>query len=231
MARNKTWWTIGAGSLAALLMVGCQGSGQQEQEQQAQAPAEQAEQAQEQAEQRLEEAQRAQEQAATEQEDVGSAQEDVAQAREEAQQAEQELAEAQQEAQQERQQAIQAQEQAQAETQQAQQAAEARQEEALQAQQEMGPGAATGGAVAAQGQQTVSGQLVEVTEEEIRVGPESGNEVRLQVNEQTQVMRDGQMASLQELQPGTQVRASYELQEGEPVVTRLEATSSGSHQQ
>ena len=54
-----------------------------------------------------------------------------------------------------------------------------------------------------------------------------GNEVRLQVNEQTQVWRDGQQASLQDLQEGSQVRATYQQQEGQQVVTRIDVTESG----
>jgi hypothetical protein len=75
--------------------------------------------------------------------------------------------------------------------------------------------------------QTVSGQLVQASNDEIRVGPSTGNEIRLRITPNTQVTQNGQTTSVANLPPGTQVRASYNIQQGEAVATSVEVSPSG----
>lgn len=212
MAIGRSWWLAGAGLLGCLALVGCER--QRGGEQAAQEEPGMAEQARTRAEEALEEAQRSQQQATGRQEESAQAQRDVLREQEE-------LARAQEQARTAEQEALQAERQAQQQGQAARQQAEAAQQQGEMERRQIEAQAQAG---ARQAQQVVSGQLVEATEDEIRVGPATGNEVRLQVTEETRILVDGQIARLQDLQPGSQVRATYTLRQGEPVVTELEVT-------
>ena len=179
---------------------------------------EQVTQAQQRSQQAMERAQEAQEQASRQQREAEKAREQVtrkerelAKKQQELSRAQQELAQAQQRAQQERQQAIQAQRQARQETERAQQIVAQPQQRALQLQRN---------------RVTVSGQVASVRADEIVIqDPSAPQPLRLAVQEDTVVMKDGERASLRELPSGAEVRATYELVDGAPVATWLEGST------
>ena len=237
MGNPGRWGALAAGTVIALGFAGCRQEGEQRQQPEG-GVAGQVEAAQRQAQEAFEKAQRAQQQAGEQQQAAQRAQTDQEKAAQQAQEAEQRAQTEQQKAQQAQQQAEQQARQAQQQASQAQQqASRAMQQEQMERQQQAqaqrqpspGAGAMAGGATTQPQQQTptqtVSGQLVEASPNEIRVGPATGNEIRLQVNPNTQVTQNGQTASVSDLQPGSQVRASYNVQQGQAVATRIEATS------
>jgi colicin import membrane protein len=185
---------------------------------------EQVAQAQQRSQQALERAREAQEQATRQQREAQKAREQMAKKEQElakkqaeARRAEQELAQARQRAEQERQQAIQAQQQATQEMQRAQEIAAQAQQRALALQRN---------------RVTVSGEVAAVREDEIVIhDPGARQPLRLAVQENTVVLKDGEPASLRELPLGTDVRATYQFIGGEHVATQLEVSTPEQPQQ
>jgi len=197
------------------LLAGC---ASEKAQQQPMTRTEQVAQAQKRSQQALEQAREAQEQANRQQREADKAREQVAKKERELakQQAElrdaqRELAQARQRAEQERQQAIQAQRRARQETQRAQQVVAQAQQRALELQRN---------------QVTVSGEVTAVRANEIVIrDPATPRPLRLAVQEDTVVTKDGERASLRELPSGAEVRATYQFVDGEPVATELDVST------
>lgn len=80
-----------------------------------------------------------------------------------------------------------------------------------------------GGAMA--GAQTVSGRIQSATPDTVvLIVPEQNNQqMRMRADQQTQVKKDDKTVSLQELKPGDEVRASYEMgQNGQMILRSVE---------
>lgn len=241
MFKGSGWWTAGVAAL--LVTVGCKQQGQQQQPQDVQSDARaQVEAAQERSQQAMEQAKDAQAQATDEQKHVADAREDVEKARQELQEAEakaqQEFQEAQRaqqqasnqatqaqaEVQQSQQQALEAQRQQQQEMAQAQQQAAQQQEQTARTQQQSAQQQGS------QQQQMVTGQVVSASPDELLLSSAGGPgqpQIRLQLNERTQVMVDGRQSSTADIPEGSQVRASYQDIGGEPTALRVDVTSRG----
>ena len=88
-----------------------------------------------------------------------------------------------------------------------------------------GTGSAAGAAPQA-GSETVSGRVIRASEDEVVLQRGSGErELRLSVGPGTAVKRNGERASVTELQEGTEVRASYTVQDGgRPVATEIQVS-------
>ncbi|HEX8437024.1 hypothetical protein [Archangium sp.] len=240
--KRGSWW-LSAGVAALLVTAGCKQQGQQQnQDVQGDARA-QVNAAQERSEQALEQAREAQAKASDEQEQVAGARQDVEEARKNLQEAEakaqQEFQEAQRaqqqasnqaqtaqtEVQQSQQQALEAQRQQQQQMAQAQQQAAQQQQQAAQGQQQ-----AAQAQPPQQPQQLVTGRVVSASSEELLLssaGAPGQPQIRLQLNEQTQVLVNGQQGSVADIPEGSQVRASYQDVGGEPTALRVDVTSSG----
>ncbi|WP_224242947.1 hypothetical protein [Hyalangium gracile] len=247
---------LSAGVAALLLTTGCKEGRSVSTEQQGEqaSAARTAEQAQEQSEKAFDQAEQAQEKATNEQQDAAQAQRELqdtqqelaeaqARARTEAQQAEQAQQQAQQQTQQAQQTVAQAQasaleaqrqqqselaQQSQQQAEQAQQQADLTQQQAQQAppptQQPVAQAPAVG--AQAQGEQLIIGEVLTVNDREVLVSIRGEPQVRLQVQPGTQITVDGRQARAVDIEEGSQVRASYRDQGGEPTATRIEVTSS-----
>ncbi|HEX8818704.1 MAG TPA: hypothetical protein VF794_02160 [Archangium sp.] len=235
-----SWW-LSAGVAALLVTAGCKQQGQQEQQNvQGEARA-QVETAQERSEQALDKARQAQEKARDEQGQVADARQDVDKARQELQEAEAKAQREFQEAQGAQQQASNQAQEAQTEVQQSQQQAlEAQrqqqrqmaeaQQQAAQQQQQMAQQGQQAAQAQPQQQQLVTGRVVSASPDEILLSSAGGPgqpQIRLQVNEQTQVLVNGRQGSVADISEGSQVRASYQDMGGEPTALRVDVTSSG----
>jgi colicin import membrane protein len=242
MVKGSWWWSAGVAAL--LVTAGCKPREQQQpQDVQGDARA-QVESAQQRSEQALENAKQAQEQAREEQEQVADARQEAEEARQQLQEAEakaqQEFQEAQRaqqqasnqaqtaqtEVQQSQQQALEAQRQQQQELAQAQQQTAQQQQQTAQQQQQTAQ-------QPTQMQQMVTGQVVSTSPEELLLssaGAPGRPQIRLQLNEQTQVTVDGRQASTADIPQGGQVRASYQDVGGEPTAVRVDVTRSGQEQ-
>jgi len=240
MHKGSWWWSAGVAVLLAT--AGCKPQQGQQQEAAGDARA-QVESAQQRSQQVLEQAREAQERAAGEQKQVADARQDVEKARQELQEAEakaqKELQEAQTtqqqasnqaqqaqaEVQQSQQQALEAQRQQQEQMAQAQQQAAQQQEQVARTQQQTVQQQGT-----QQPQQLVTGRVVSASPDELLLssaGTAGQPQLRLQLNDQTQVMVDGRQGSVADIQEGSQVRASYQDLGGEPTALRVDVTNSG----
>lgn len=240
MFKGSGWLTAGVAAL--LVTAGCKQQGpQQQQDVQGDARA-QVEAAQERSQQAMEQAQEVQARAADEQQHVADARQDVEKARQELQEAEakaqQEFQEAQRAQQQARNQAAQAQAEVQqsqqqaleAQRQQRQEMAQAQQQSAQQQEQMARTQQQSAQQQGSQQQQLVTGQVVSASPDELLLSSAGGPEqpqIRLQLNEQTQVMVDGRQGSTADIAEGSQVRASYQDIGGEPTALRVDVTSRG----
>lgn len=241
MRGSRLWVGVGAVS-AALVWGGCQ---QKEQQEGAggSGPAAQVEQAQQETQQAFEQARQKQQEASSKQQEAQTAQQQVQKEQQELQQAEQQAQakgqqaqqaqqDAQQTAQQSQQRAQQAQQQAsQAMQQQQQQQEQQRAEQARQMeQQSQQPQQATGGSGM---QQQVSGELSSAQSNAVVIQSASEGSISLKVDPSTQVFIDGQQGSIQELQQGSDVRASYTVdqQNNQKKAIRIEVTSAQGGQQ
>jgi DNA polymerase III gamma/tau subunit len=236
-----SWW-LSAGVAALLCTAGCKQQAQQ-QDVQGQARAG-VEAAQERSQQALDQAKQVQEKARDEQGQVADARQDVEKARQELQEAEAKAQQEFQEAQNAQQQASNQAQQAQAEVQQSQQQAleaqrqqqqemaQAQQQAAQQQQQQAQQGQQAAQAQPAQAQQLVTGRVVTASPDELLLSSAggAGQPLRLQVNEQTQVLVNGRQGSVADITEGSQVRASYQDMGGEPTAVRVDVTSSGQQQ-
>ena len=237
-----SWW-LSAGVAALLCTAGCKQQGQQQQDVQGEARAG-VEAAQERSQQALEKAREVQEKARDEQGQVADARQDVEKARQELQEAEVKAQREVEEAQNAQQQASNQAQQAQSEVQQSQQQAleaqrqqqqelaQAQQQAAQQQQQQAQQGQQAAQAQPSQPQQLVTGRVVTASPDELLLSSagSAGQPLRLQVNEQTQVLVNGRQGSVADITEGSQVRASYQDQGGEPTAVRVDVTSSGPQQ-
>lgn len=196
---------LGVGVVAAL--VGCATGGQQATGEQTRQ--ERLSQAQQRSEQALEQARQAQEQATRAEREARQAREQVAAARQEVSRAEQRLSQALQEERQRTAAAIQAQQQAQQQVQQAQAVAAQSQERALELQRN---------------RLTVTGEVAAVGPNLVIIRGAEPQPLRLTVSQDTQVLVDGQPSSVTELEPGSEVRVTYQIERGRQVAVRIEQT-------
>jgi F0F1-type ATP synthase membrane subunit b/b' len=137
----------------------------------------------------------------------------------EVQQERQDVAEAQQQVQQERQETqeelAETRQEAQEELGGAQQEVQEEQQELTQAQQEqLQEGQGVGGTGMAAGQQEVEGRVQSATPDAVILITEDDRQMRFQAGAQTQVRHEGRQVSLQTLQPGDEVRASFRMDKG-----------------
>ena len=237
--RKGLWWSAGVAALLAT--AGCKQQERQQQDVQGDARA-QVESAQQRSEDALEQAKQAQEKAREEQQQVADARQDVEEARQKLQESEAKAQQEFQQAQQAQQQATNQAQQAQADVQQSQQQAleaqrqqqqqmaQAQQQAAQQQQQMANDQQQTAQQQPQRMQQLVTGQVVSASPDELllsNAGAPGQAQIRLQLNEQTQVMVDGRQASAAEIPEGGQVRASYQDMGGEPTAVRVDVTSGG----
>ncbi|MFL5346276.1 MAG: hypothetical protein ACJ8AT_15920 [Hyalangium sp.] len=78
----------------------------------------------------------------------------------------------------------------------------------------------------AEGEQTVVGQVLTANNQEVLVSSRGEPQVRLQLKPETMIMVDGRQARAVDIEEGSQVRASFNTQSGEPTATRIEVTTS-----
>ena len=189
-----------------------------------------------QTEQAYEQAREAQQRAQEKTEEVIGSQEEVTEQRQEMTEQREELTEAQQQMQQQQQEAQQAQQRAQQEAAQAQEQAQAAQERAQQAQQETRqdlaqdpqppPGeeaAPTPTGPVPTGATIAQGTVETASPNEVVIRSEAGDTLRLDVDPQTTVLKDGEPATLGDLEQGAKVKVSYTTEQGQTVATRIEA--------
>lgn len=176
----------------------------------------QVKQEQKQAQDSLKQAEDAQKKATREQDQARSAQADVDKAR-------QDLNDKQQKAQQQQSEAQQSQAQAQQQGQSAQQNASEAQQRASEAQnaQQSASASQQPGSTAG-GEEQITGKLAKVSDTELQLDsvPQP-----LKIDSSTQVTLDGQPASAAQLQPGTDVRASFRRQGSEATAIKIDAKS------
>ncbi|HEY3444960.1 MAG TPA: DUF5666 domain-containing protein [Myxococcales bacterium] len=72
----------------------------------------------------------------------------------------------------------------------------------------------------------VSGTLSRANANQLVIQVPGQGSTTLQINARTQVTLDGLRASFDQLQPGAQVRASYQVQQGQATATKIDAVSS-----
>ena len=141
--------------------------------------------------------------------------------------AQKKLAEAQAKAQAQHAKAEQAQQQAQQLSQQAQQQGTQSQSEAMQSQQRE---TQTAQRLQQQNQQAftqaknIEGKVTAATSDELTVLSPGEGDVRLKLNDSTAITIDGQQGSANQIQPGADVRASYQLIGGTPTAIRVRVT-------
>jgi exonuclease VII large subunit len=202
------WWLATVPALA----LGC-ASGSSNQ------PKSEAAQTQTQAQQALQRAADAQKQALAEQQKAEQLQQEVTQKQKD-------LADAQARLTAQRAKAEQAQREAQRLSAQAQQDAQRQQQEALQLQRQQ---AQTQQQMTQQNQQqlmqtkTVRGKAVTASNGEVLVRAPAQGDLRLKTTDSTTVTIDGKSASLDQIQPGHDVRATYQVVDGQPVAVVIEA--------
>jgi colicin import membrane protein len=186
-----------------------------------------------QSENALEQARKAQEQAQDEQKEARSAQQELTEAQanlqqkqseasKESQEAQAAQRQAQQEVQTSQQQAASAQQQAlEGQTQQQQQAQQKSASTAAQAGQQASQSAQTQSSTATQ--QSVTGSVVRKSSDQLVIKTQDRGEITLSVDPSTSVSVNGQTGSVDSLQEGSQVRASYSLENGSNVATRIDS--------
>ena len=74
----------------------------------------------------------------------------------------------------------------------------------------------------------VSGRAVSASNDEVLVRSSDQGDLRLKLNDSTAVTVDGQMGSADQIKPGEDVRASYQVIDGQPTATKIEVRSSQS---
>jgi myosin heavy subunit len=235
-------WLLGAALV--LVSAGCQDRSEQQQRSQSQSSQGQGQQegsqasATQKAGQSLERAAEEQKQAADKQEEVASTQQELSEKREDLQQAkekaeqtlnesqreQQEARSASQEAEQatagaQKESATQAQreaEQTQAQMQERQQTSQAQAEQQL---------AQRADATSAASQKTVNGQVVRADPQELvlRQAGTTEPDLRIRIDPSTSISVDGQQGAIDALQPGMEVRASYDASGAEPKAVKIEA--------
>lgn len=209
---------LALGTAALLVTAGCQDKG--DRSQQGSAPGATASQ----------QAERSQEQAADASKRAAERHDEAADAQKDLRESQQKLAEDRQKAEQKTGEARQSEQQAQQRSRDAQQqTAQAEQQSGAAA---AGTGSAAGASAQAGGEQkTATGQVVSASSQELVLRDQAGGqELKLKVGSDTPVMVDGKRASISDVKEGSQVRASYSEQGGQPQAIRIEVQG-GAQQQ
>jgi len=113
----------------------------------------------------------------------------------------------------------------------AQQEAQREQTQAMQLQQQQ---AQTNQQLTQQNQQNfmqtriVRGSAVSATKDELLLRSSDQGDVRLKLNDSTSITVDGKMGTGEQIQPGEDVRATYQLIDGQSIAVKIEARSSRS---
>ena len=210
--RNQGWMTVGG----ALLIAGCASLGGSKNENKSAALT-----AQEQATSSLDQATQAQKRAQDEQAKAEEADRKV-------EQTQKSLAEQQAAARAQHLKAEQAQQEAQKAVQVAQQSASERQQQAVQAQQQLKQQSEekTQQNQSWMEKHELTGQVLSAADDSVQVRTSDAQVLNLKVSDSTSVLLNGQSASAKQLTPGSDVRASYQLVDGQPRAVRIEATTS-----
>ena len=79
-------------------------------------------------------------------------------------------------------------------------------------------------------EKTVSGRVLQAQGDKIEVRTPGQDVLQLQVTDSTAVRVNGQLASVSQIQPGSEVRASYQVVDGQPKALVIDATSKASGQ-
>jgi hypothetical protein len=79
-------------------------------------------------------------------------------------------------------------------------------------------------------EKTVSGQVLQAQGDKIEVRTPGQEVLQLQVTDSTAVRVNGQLAPVSQIQPGSEVRASYQVVDGQPKALVIDATSKASGQ-
>jgi dsDNA-specific endonuclease/ATPase MutS2 len=79
-------------------------------------------------------------------------------------------------------------------------------------------------------EKTVSGRVLQAQGDKIEVRTPGQEVLQLQVTDSTAVRVNGQLASVSQIQPGSEVRASYQVVDGQPKALVIDATSKASGQ-
>jgi hypothetical protein len=165
------------------------------------------------------EAQRNLREAQQEQQRAMDEEKNVAAARQEVVRAQQQLAQAQKKENEERTKLQQLQQQSNLHMRQA--------EQARQVAQGGAPAQAATGELGPQGQQIVSGHLLEVRPGQLTLQAQSGQTVTLDMNDQTRVFIGGERRSSTELQQGADARVAYENTTGRPIAITVDVPHAG----
>jgi colicin import membrane protein len=201
---------------AAALAAGCAMNGQEAKKSEAMT-------AQEQAHQSLQQAADAQKRAADEQAKAEQAQRDV-------EQAQRQLAEARARLRGQRVRAEQAQADAQRMSEQAAQEAQTQQSQAAQFQQQQNQQSAQLNDSRSQEwtqEQDVQGRVVQASGGQLQLRTDDQKLLRLDLTDSTAVSLDGRSGSASQIQPGSDVRASYQLIDGKARALKIDVTSNG----
>jgi RNase P/RNase MRP subunit p29 len=74
-------------------------------------------------------------------------------------------------------------------------------------------------------QKTVSGRVIEATATTLRVRSSSQGEMDLSLSDRTALRVNGHTAKSEQIQPGDEVRASYQMVDGKPIAVRVDVRS------
>ena len=80
-------------------------------------------------------------------------------------------------------------------------------------------------------EQTLRGRVVNAGGDQLQVRSSSQGLVKLDVTDATAIQLDGRSGSLSQIQPGSDVRASYQMIDGKARALKIEVTSGGADQQ
>jgi hypothetical protein len=74
--------------------------------------------------------------------------------------------------------------------------------------------------------QNIQGKVTSASSDELTVMAPGQGDVRLKLNDSTAITIDGRQGSANQIQPGSDVRASYRLIDGTPTAMRVQVTKS-----
>jgi len=80
-------------------------------------------------------------------------------------------------------------------------------------------------------EQNARGTVVQAASDQLQIRTQDKDLLQLQVSDSTHVTLNGQVASVSQLQPGSDVRASYQMVDGKAKALKIDATSKSSDQQ
>lgn len=79
-------------------------------------------------------------------------------------------------------------------------------------------------------EQNVTGKVVQAQGDQLQVRMQDQDLLQLQITESTTVKVNGQVASVSQIQPGSDVRASYQMVDGKAKALKIDSTSKASGQ-